>query len=687
MNTLITKLKYCLHKIDFKIFIAITFFMIISLEAQNSVTFKSRIKSSQLEESPVKLIPFPQNVVWGTGKVEFNEIQIKNIDQLSPSIRKELNSLLIQWNITISDTSTFCLDFQNDASITNEGYHLISSEKGVLIFSNDEAGQFYALQSMRQLVSNEKRKVLLQLCSINDAPKYPVRGYMLDVGRNYMSLDLLKEQLDVMAMYKMNTFQWHLTDRPAWRIENKKYPELTDAKNHRPTRNPGKFYSYNEIRELITYAREKQIQIIPEIDMPGHSDSFVTAMGCKMESEKGILILEDILNEFFKEIPKEMCPIIHLGSDEVHIKNPEEFMDKMIGICHKNDREVVVWNPGIKIEQNVIRQTWQSKDQENKGYREIDSWNNYINNSEPMTSVPKLLFKPIGNHSKNNVIGGILCMWPDVKQENEDDFIHQNPVYPSLLTYSWSTWTADIIRASEDYLTRIPNKGTIEFEYFTAFENYLIDHKNRYFKDKPFQYFKQTDKEWLLSSPISGDKAKDLEKNLIGNSTNLYNFKKTYGNTIIIKDRFKQGGYFPDAKPDEIVYATTQIYAENDKNVEAWIGFETPLRANRVYTGIAEDGSWDINGGNIWVNGEELASPKWGNPGWKPSKQKGWGAPKDQETPWTKEELYWTRKPTILHLKKGKNTIIIKIPSTSDYQNWMFTFIPLNMNGLKFSNN
>ena len=394
---------------------------------------------------------------------------------------------------------------------------------------------------------------------------------------------------------------------------------------------------------------------------------------------------EHVLEEFFDEIPKESCPTIHLGSDEVKVENPEEFMSKMISICNRNDRDVVVWNPGIKIKQDVIRQTWQGKHQENKNYREIDSWNNYVNNSEPMTAIPKLLFKPIGYKSENKIIGGVLCMWPDVKLKKEDDFINQNPIYPSLLTYAWSTWTADIKEASQDYLTMIPKKGTKEFEYFAEFEEYLLEHKKRYFNDKPFQYFKQSDKVWLLSKPFPKNDLLAIEKNLIEENENLKNYTKAYGNTIIIKDRFKQGGYYPKAKTGETVFAITHMHSDKAKTVKILIGFETPLRANRVYTGIPNKGHWDANGGEIWLNGKALQSPKWKQAGWKPSKQSGWGTKADQEIPWTKEELYWTRKPAVVHLKKGKNTIMIKVPSSTDYQNWMFTFIPLSMDGLEFS--
>ena len=489
-----------LRKIHFFTFVlSICFSINHVLIAQEIVEFKSRITPIQLREAPVKLIPYPQNVVWSSNIIELNSIQIKREQQLSNSIKKELNGMFMGLGISLTPSASFYIEFKKDVTLSTESYKLNISKNRVLIYSIDEAGQFYSLQTLRQLISTENGKNVLHQCTILDTPKHSIRGYMLDVGRNYISLKLLKEQLDIMAKYKLNVFQWHLTDRPAWRIESKKYPELTDAKNHRQTRNPGMHYSYEDIRELITFAKERQIRVIPEIDMPGHSDSFVTAMGCKMESEKGMLILEAILEEFFSEIPKEMCPIVHLGSDEVKINNPEAFMAKMIAVCTRNERDVVVWNPGIKIKADVIRQTWQGKHQEHGQYREIDSWNSYINNSEPMTAIPKLLFKPIGQGSENKIIGGVICMWPDVRLENEYDFINQNPVYPSLLTYAWSTWTAGVQEASQDYLTKTPAKDTKEFKYFNEFEDYLLDHKKRYFKDIPFQYFKQSDKEWLLS--------------------------------------------------------------------------------------------------------------------------------------------------------------------------------------------
>lgn len=162
-------------------------------------------------------------------------------------------------------------------------------------------------------------------------------------------------------------------------------------------------------------------------------------------------------------------------------------------------------------------------------------------------------------------------------------------------------------------------------------------------------------------------------------------WKNAVGNTLVIKDRFKLGGYFPEAQKGETAYALTYIHADKKRTVETLIGFETPMRANRTYTGIPPQGKWDASGGAIWINDEPLPAPEWENGGWKPSKSSGWGSSTDQETPWRDEELYWTRTPAKVALKKGWNKILVKIPGSSDYQNWMFTFIPMDMTGLSFS--
>lgn len=553
-------------------------------------------------------------------------------------------------------------------AIPDEGYILNISKNNIQLAYNpsSDAGLFYARQTMRQLDQDPGESMVLPLCRIEDYPAFKVRGFMLDVGRNFQEISTLKRILDRMAFYKMNTFHWHLTDRPAWRIESKIYPELTEAKNHRPSRDPGKYYTYAEIRDLINYAQQLHIQVIPEIDMPGHSDSFITATGVRMESPEGMSILENILKEFFEELPATLVPIIHLGSDEVHIPDPEGFISKMTNICQAHQREVVIWNPGLPANEQMIRQTWQAKHLEAEGYREIDSWNSYLNNMDPLNAVSRLFFKPIGYGSDNKIIGGILCLWPDVNVDDPTDAFRANPIYPALLSYAQSCWTGHQQEPFEEYLTQLPDSGTAEAKRFAEFEGKLAVHHEKFLQDEFFFYAPQNQMHWKIA----------LRKHQHPGDT--LSWKPATGGTIIFKDRFKLGGYFRDAEPGDTAYAKIRIQSSEEKSSRVLIGFETPLRANRTYGGVPLNGSWDIYGGKVYLNGEELKGPEWDQPGWKPSKSDGWGTPEEQEIPWRNEELYWLRKPVELALQKGQNIIEFRVPYKHIYQNWMISFIPLD---------
>ncbi|MBB4081090.1 lysophospholipase L1-like esterase [Lewinella aquimaris] len=658
------------------------------ISAQDEPLFVAKFTAEQLRAAPAKLIPFPREINWTGEHIALESLELRNAASAAPGLRKELTRMLQAHDVALRDGANLSCEFVTDTSLGKEGYAIAISATGIQLTAATEAGHFYALQTLRQLIQERGGQTVLPLCEIQDAPAFPVRGFMVDVGRNFQPLESLKRQLDIMARYKLNVFQWHLTDRPAWRIESKKYPELNATENHRPTRDPGMYYTYAEIRELISYAKERHISVIPEIDMPGHSDSFTAAMGVRMETDRGMEILEDILTEFFTEIPAADCPIIHIGSDEVEVPNPKEFMNRMIDFCEANGREVMVWNPGLTAKPGVIRQTWKPLPPSDTDYREIDSWNSYINNGEPMTQIQRLFFKPIGESSNSEVLGGILCLWPDVNLARPEDAYTQNPVYPSMLTYAWTTWTADVQTASPTFFMTLPPRGTPAFGYFAAYEDILLHHGDEHFANAPFPYLKQTDKAWKVIGPFPGDKA-DARFDTIQDSYTLsgkeFNWQAATGNTLVMKDRFRLGGYFPEASAGETVYALTHIHSDRDRQVDTWIGFETPMRANRTYGGIPETGSWDANGGDIWLNDAPLPAPSWNNPGWKPARSTGWASPEDLEKPWTDEELYWTRKPTRVTLKQGWNKVLAKIPAATDYQNWMFTFAPLSMEGLRFA--
>ncbi len=217
-------------------------------------------------------------------------------------------------------------------------YQLLIKANEIRISSASEEGIFYAINSLMQLVRESALKgypVLINSWDIRDQPQYAWRGLMLDESRQFFGKETVKFILDWMAFYKLNRFHWHLTDEPGWRIEIKKYPKLTLVGGIGDFTNrfsPAKYYTQDEIREIVAYARERFITVIPEIDMPGHAGASNRAYpeysGGGSEKYPDFTFnpakketydfLTDILKETNSLFPSDM---VHLGGDEVHFGN------------------------------------------------------------------------------------------------------------------------------------------------------------------------------------------------------------------------------------------------------------------------------------------------------------------------------------------------------------------------------
>ena len=229
-----------------------------------------------------------------------------------------------------------------------ENYELLITENKISIVALEKsAGNFYAIQTLIQTLPIEKNiKLLVSCLKIKDAPRFKWRGMHLDVCRHFFPKPFIKKYIDLMAMYKMNTFHWHLTEDQAWRIEIKKYPKLTQVgawrkgtmvgayKDQKYDTIPyGGFYTQDDIKEIVAYAEKRHITIVPEIEMPGHSVAAITSYpwlscrGKQIEVEKswGVFedvfctkdstfkFLEDVLDEVMELFPS---PYIHIGGDE-----------------------------------------------------------------------------------------------------------------------------------------------------------------------------------------------------------------------------------------------------------------------------------------------------------------------------------------------------------------------------------
>ncbi len=227
---------------------------------------------------------------------------------------------------------------QNEA----EAYQLDVNATTIKLVANTAHGIFNGIQTLKQLLRTE---TMIDGCSITDWPAFSWRGYMIDVGRNYMSMPLLKQQIDVMAANKLNVFHFHATEDIAWRIAIKQYPQLT-APEHM-LRNKGMYYSEAEMKELINYCKERHITFVPEIDMPGHSAAFKRSMKTDMQSDSGLVIVKNILKEFCTTYD---VPYIHIGADEVKITN-KKFIPEVTAYIENLGKKVIGWQPGGNFQQ------------------------------------------------------------------------------------------------------------------------------------------------------------------------------------------------------------------------------------------------------------------------------------------------------------------------------------------------
>ena len=244
-----------------------------------------------------------------------------------------------------------------DKSLAPEAYRLDVSEKQILVEASRPAGFFYALQTLKQLMPRnvmagvpdpDIRKWSLPVIRIEDEPRFGWRGFMLDEGRHFFGVDAVKKVIDILATYKMNRFHWHLTEDQGWRIEIKSAPKLTEVGAWRNSKvlgwgdvkcdgqHYGGFYTQEQAREIVAYAKERFIEIVPEIDIPGHSQAAVASypewLACDPENKHEVWLTQgistDVINvakpearQFARNVIDELIEIfpfqyIHLGGDE-----------------------------------------------------------------------------------------------------------------------------------------------------------------------------------------------------------------------------------------------------------------------------------------------------------------------------------------------------------------------------------
>lgn len=303
----------------------------------------SIIIASTSAAADINIIPKPQQMEAGEGSYHLDAHTgidaptSARVQQIVGFLRESIHE---QTGIELSRSShAHGIVLAFDPTVKgDEAYRLMVTPRGVVIQASSDRGLFWGVQTLRQLLPLEHASsVDIPAVSIKDAPAFAYRGFMLDVGRHFYPVSFIKKQLDLLSYYKINAFHWHLTEDQGWRIQIHRYPKLTDVGAWRTEEDGsryGGFYTQNDIRNVINYARERNITVIPEIEMPGHSTAALAAYpeySCTKQplavahtwgvfkdiycvgNPQTFVFLQHVLDEVIALFPS---PYVHIGGDE-----------------------------------------------------------------------------------------------------------------------------------------------------------------------------------------------------------------------------------------------------------------------------------------------------------------------------------------------------------------------------------
>jgi len=416
-----------------------------------------------------------------------------------------------------------------ESKFGNEGYNLKITDKIVFLKANSPEGIFHGIQTLRQILPKEieastKQNKLWFIATgeIHDYPQYEYRGAMLDVSRHFFGVDLVKKYMDLLAAYKLNKLHLHLSDDQGWRIEIKSWPNLTLIGGSKEVGGgKGGFYTQEEYKEIVKYGQERYITIIPEIDMPGHTNAALASYpelnssGKATELYTGIKVgfssldtNKEVTYQFVSDIIRELSeitpgPYIHIGGDESHateMKDYIPFINKVQEIVLANGKQMIGWDEIVHadIKTNTIVQFWARKENAqigvnksakvilspaNKTYLDMkyDSitklglkWAGYVNIEDAYCWNPS---KFISGISKNDILGIESPLWTETITNMEE---LEYMLFPRIIGHAEIGWTIDSLRNWKDYkvrlkkhLNRLKIKGVNYYEENENFKNIL----------------------------------------------------------------------------------------------------------------------------------------------------------------------------------------------------------------------
>lgn len=548
------------------------------------------------------------------------------------------------------------------ARVTDESYALTIAADGVKITAPTPRGLRYAKTTLAQLAALAGEDGSVPACEIKDWPKFPVRGLMIDCGRNYQSLESIRATLDLMAGYKLNVFHWHLTDKHGWRLESKVRPELQRAEAF--SRNTGRFYSQAQFKEIVAYARERGITVIPELDVPGHTLAFRKGLGIEKMNTPGVDgIVCELIDELCSLVPAAEMPYVHLGTDEVRgaeERVPAEWYVRWGERVVANGRRPIGWIPGHAMDgvKGAVKNLWgwDVKPSDGKSAYIDSTMMYYINHVDPMELLSAAAYQQpcrFGD-DENAKLGATIGVWHDDILAGPDSLARETALAPAVVLLSDSFWRGrekDLFH----YYGRLAPHDRPEFSLAVDLERRAIAHRDAIFAktDWSFPLVRQTHLRWRLTDLSTGKMRNDK----IAQAT-VYPHHFRFPRSWYIKEKAGRAA------------VETWVKSPCDQTVGAWIGFTAFSRSSgRVAEGgVPAAGEWNRHGSTVEINGERIAAPKWKNAGVKEG---------TSEIPLADEE-YYLREPMPVRLKAGWNhvrlTLDKHLPKT---WKWVGTFVPV----------
>ena len=455
-----------------------------------------------------------------------NELQKRNVEFLISYI-EEVTGMKLKENSKLTNNQ---IRLSLNLSIKgNEAYEIKATPKVLMLSGSTPAGVFYGLQTLTKAlpIAKNVKQVELPSVMISDSPRFVYRAFLIDVGRHFFSIEYLKKLIDMFALHHINYFHWHLTEDQGWRIEIKKYPKLTEIGSKRTeTVLPGDkeydgtpvsgYYTQEEARELVKYAADRFITIIPEIDMPGHIQSALAAypeLGCTggpypvcthfgvikevlcAGNPKALQLAKDVVNEIMDIFPSEY---IHLGGDEcpkdrwkecakcqqkikdLNLKDEDKhskeellqtwFMGELEKDIRARGRKMIAWDEILdgSPSKTVTVIGWTSKDASIRSARQgyptvvapITNFyfsNPRINKIEGIPSIQRVYdldpcFDVLTPEEQKNIIGAEGCIWTEWVKDSTK---LEWQLLPRLAALCEVQWTPKDKRNLDNFLSRM----------------------------------------------------------------------------------------------------------------------------------------------------------------------------------------------------------------------------------------